>query len=73
MVNNDLAAPRIVVIIDTFTDLILRVILAAILKCFMGVNGIWTSWPIAWTIATVMSFVFYKSGIWSRRLKIRNT
>lgn len=53
----------------TFTDLILRVILAAILKGFMGVDGIWTSWPIAWTIATIMSFVFYKSGIWSRKLK----
>ena len=56
----------------TFTDLILRVVLAAILKVFMGVDGIWTSWPIAWTTATVMSFVFYKSGIWSRKLKISN-
>lgn len=56
----------------TFTDLILRVILAAILKGFMGVDGIWTSWPIAWTIAAVMSFVFYKSGIWSRKLKVSN-
>ncbi|MGN1339966.1 MAG: MATE family efflux transporter [Oscillospiraceae bacterium] len=54
----------------TFTDLILRVILAAILKGFMGVNGIWNSWPIAWTVATVMSFVFYKSGVWSKRLKV---
>lgn len=58
--------------VATFTDLILRVVLAAILKGFMGVDGIWTSWPIAWTIATVTSFVFYKSGVWSRKLKIRN-
>ncbi len=53
----------------TFTDLILRVILAAVLMNFMGVTGIWTSWPIAWTIAAVMSFVFYKSGVWSRKLR----
>ncbi len=54
----------------TFTDLILRVVLAAILSGFMGVTGIWTSWPIAWGIATVMSFVFYKSGIWSKKLRV---
>lgn len=54
----------------TFTDLILRVVLAAILSRFMGVDGIWTSWPIAWTCGTVMSIVFYKSGIWSKKLKI---
>lgn len=54
----------------TFTDLILRVVLAAILSGFMGVDGIWTSWPIAWTCGTVMSIVFYKSGVWSKKLKI---
>lgn len=54
----------------TFTDLILRVVLAAILSRFMGVDGIWTSWPIAWTCGTVMSIVFYKSGVWSKKLKI---
>lgn len=56
----------------TFTDLILRVVLAAILSRFMGVDGIWTSWPIAWTCGTVMSIVFYKSGVWSKKLKISN-
>ncbi|MBP0982539.1 MAG: MATE family efflux transporter [Oscillospiraceae bacterium] len=54
----------------TFTDLILRVVLAEILSRFMGVDGIWTSWPIAWTCGTVMSIVFYKSGVWSKKLKI---
>lgn len=54
--------------VATFTDLILRVVLAAILSGFMGTTGIWISWPIAWIIATVMSVIFYKSGIWKKRL-----
>lgn len=54
--------------VATFTDLILRVVLAGILSGFMGTTGIWISWPIAWTIATVMSVIFYKSGIWKKKL-----
>lgn len=57
--------------ITTFSDLILRVVLAAILSGCMGnVTGIWTSWPFAWAIGTILSIIFYKSGIWSRKLKI---
>lgn len=53
----------------TFTDLILRVVLAAILSNAMNdPAGIWMSWPGAWTVATVMSFVFYKTGIWKKKL-----
>ena len=54
----------------TFTDLILRVILAFILRYAMdSVTGIWISWPIAWIIATIMSVAFYKSGIWTKKLQ----
>lgn len=54
----------------TFTDLILRVVLAAILSNAMGeVRGIWLSWPGAWIAGTVMSVVFYLTGMWSRKLK----
>ena len=53
----------------TFTDLILRVVLAAILSNAMNdVTGIWYSWPGAWAVATVMSVIFYKSGIWTKKL-----
>ena len=53
----------------TFTDLILRVVLAAILSNAMNdVTGIWYSWPGAWVVATVMSVIFYKSGIWAKKL-----
>ncbi|MDD3221741.1 MAG: MATE family efflux transporter [Clostridia bacterium] len=50
----------------TFTDLILRVVLSYILASIMGVNGIWMSWPIGWSIATVLSCFFYKQGKWAQ-------
>lgn len=43
----------------TFTDLILRVILAIVLSAQFGVIGIWCAWPIGWGISTVMSVIFY--------------
>ena len=51
--------------IATFTDLILRVVLAFVLSGLMGSTGIWTAWPIGWCIATVLSVTFYvkKFGI----------
>lgn len=42
----------------TFTDLILRVILAFVLSAYLQETGIWLSWPVGWIIATVMSWVF---------------
>lgn len=44
--------------IDTFSDLVLRVILAFIFSKFLGTTGIWISWPVGWSIATVMAIVF---------------
>lgn len=44
--------------ISTFTDLILRVILAYLFTYFGGVTAIWWSWPIGWTIAMVLSSGF---------------
>lgn len=53
--------------IATFTDLILRVMLAF---CFsrtaLGSTGIWCAWPIGWCIATVISIFFYKKGPWCK-------
>lgn len=44
----------------TFTDLILRVVLAKILSgTALGSVGIWLAWPIGWLTATVMSLMFY--------------
>lgn len=45
----------------TFTDLVLRVVLAIFLsKTALGYVGIWTAWPIGWSIATALSIFFYK-------------
>lgn len=44
----------------TFTDLILRVILAFILSNIThSSTGIWAAWPIGWSIATILSIFFY--------------
>lgn len=48
--------------ITTFTDLILRVILAIILSKQFGSTGIWCAWPIGWSIATTLSVIFYKKA-----------
>ncbi|MGN1422369.1 MAG: MATE family efflux transporter [Oscillospiraceae bacterium] len=45
--------------ITTFSDLILRVGIAFVLKPLFGADGIWYSWPFGWTIAMVISVVFY--------------
>ena len=51
--------------IATFTDLILRVLLAF---CFsrtaLGATGIWCAWPIGWCVATTLSLFFYRHGPW---------
>lgn len=43
----------------TFTDLILRVLLAAVFSRFLGSVGIWSAWPIGWLIGTAVSLFFY--------------
>ncbi|MBQ7838674.1 MAG: MATE family efflux transporter [Clostridia bacterium] len=46
--------------IATFTDLILRVILAKSLSIPFGTTGIWLAWPIGWSVAMVLSVMFYR-------------
>ena len=46
--------------ISTFTDLILRVILAYMLSYRFESTGIWMSWPVGWSVATVLSLYFYR-------------
>ena len=55
--------------IATFTDLILRVVLAKVLAPQVGYIGIWCAWPIGWSIATVLSVRFYGKGPWKRKVK----
>ena len=48
--------------ITTFTDLILRVVLAIILSKQFGSTGIWCAWPVGWSISTTLSVIFYKKA-----------
>ena len=47
----------------TFTDLILRVILAfAFSGTALQSIGIWCAWPVGWTVATIMSLCYYRKN-----------
>lgn len=48
----------------TFTDLILRIAFAKILAPILGTMGIWRAWPIGWTVALILSVLFYRTGKW---------
>ena len=47
--------------VATFTDLVLRIVLAYVFSAWMGsALGIWFAWPVGWVIATFLSFFFYR-------------
>lgn len=50
--------------VTTFTDLLLRVILAKVLSVPFGTMGIWIAWPIGWSVSIVLSLLFYRTGCW---------
>ena len=51
--------------IATFSDLILRVLLAFIFsKTALGATGIWCAWPIGWCAGMIFSIAFYRQGPW---------
>ena len=54
--------------VTTFTDLLLRVVLAFIFSHFAAQTGIWLAWPFSWAIATLMSVVFYKKNVWVSKI-----
>ncbi|MBE7064329.1 MAG: MATE family efflux transporter [Ruminococcaceae bacterium] len=59
--------------VDTFTDLIIRVVLAIALSSPFVLNseiGIWISWPIGWTTAAIMAFCFYRKEKWLDSLRL---
>lgn len=50
--------------ISTFTDLILRVVLAFILSVPFESTGIWCAWPVGWSLGVILSVIFYHYGPW---------
>ena len=57
---------------STFTDLILRVILAFLFSGMMGETGIWLSWPVGWSIAAAMSWIFCRKVLNGGKYENRN-
>ncbi len=55
-------------VITTFTDLILRVVLAFVFSepLGMGLDGVWWSWPVGWGVSAVLSVAFYLTGSWKK-------
>lgn len=53
----------------TFTDLVLRVVLAIVLSGFWGSTGIWLSWPVGWIVGAAVSLIFYGKGEWKKERK----
>ncbi len=51
---------------DTFLDLFLRVGISFVLAPLLGPLGIWLSWPIGWSLATVIALYFYLTGHWKK-------
>lgn len=41
--------------------------LAIGLSKVLGVTGVWCAWPIGWTIAMVLSVLFYRRGPWEKQ------
>ena len=53
----------------TFTDLILRVVLAFLFsETALGATGIWCAWPVGWCVATVLSIFFYRRAFAGSRV-----
>lgn len=55
-------------VITTFTDLILRVILAYVFSDMFGVEGVWWCWPIGWIVSAALSVIFYAMGHWKKHI-----
>lgn len=53
----------------TFTDLLLRVVLAFVFAKGLGfgVTGIWLAWPFGWSLSTLLSFCFYRLKPWEKK------
>ena len=55
-------------VITTFTDLIIRVLLAYLFADTLGAERLWWCWPIGWVVSAVLSVIFYVSGHWKRNI-----
>lgn len=65
----DTLIPMFVTILSLW---VIRVPIAAFLSQSMGSTGIWWAIPIAWSAGAILSFSYYKSGRWKRKIISKN-
>lgn len=53
--------------VSSFTDLVIRVVLAWRFSVIAGANGIWWSWPVGWLVGVALSYTFYICGAWKKK------
>lgn len=58
--------------ITLFSLWVIRIPLAFFLSGLpgVGITGIWWAIPIAWVIGTILSYIYYKSGRWKKKVII---
>ena len=49
----------------------IRIPIAYILSASIGVRGIWWSLPIAWASGTIFTLIYYKMGIWKKKVIVK--
>lgn len=57
--------------ITLFSLWIIRVPFAAILSTKYGEIGIWISVPLAWSVGTIFSFIYYRTGNWKKKVIVK--
>lgn len=57
--------------ITLFSLWIIRVPFAAILSTKYGEIGIWFSVPLAWSVGTIFSFIYYRTGNWKKKVIVK--
>ena len=56
--------------VSTFSDLLLRVVLAFVFSPFFESNGIWLSWPVGWVVSMLVALVFYWKSDWEQQKSV---
>lgn len=57
--------------ITLFSLWIIRVPFAAALSKNMGEIGIWLAVPLAWSVGTIFSYIYYRSGNWKKKVIVK--
>ncbi len=52
--------------LSTFTDLFVRVACVFVFTRFIGVNGVWWSWPVGWILGMLVAVGCFYSGKWKK-------